>query len=361
MIRAVSRLAALVAGTLVLAAAAAAQGGPPQAGAAPAGPSPAGAGRSWAAAQIRTVTDAGLLGGDRAAFRADDVLTRGELYEALTALGKPAPAPVDPGRGVTVRELHARLVAGLGLLPLARRIRVGLRDAGLQPTAHVGTEAVARMLRLRFNHPQSADERELRPHDPATRAEAAYSLSRLLALQEWELQRVRDAAGAFVVPALGDWQRQVLSRALRFVGFPYVFAGSSERPQQVWTTGKPVPAPAGFDCSGFVWRVYKLEPFAGAPTLGGHLRGRTTYAMSAEVKRTARIGREALQPGDLIFFGPRGPRSRPAEIGHMGIYLGHGWFVHSSSEGVALELLAGFYETRFAWARRPLAEAGLSA
>ena len=39
-------------------------------------------------------------------------------------------------------------------------------------------------------------------------------------------------------------------------------------------------APGGFDCSGFVWRVFKLEPFAGASALASVLRGRTTYEMS---------------------------------------------------------------------------------
>ncbi len=43
----------------------------------------------------------------------------------------------------------------------------------------------------------------------------------------------------------------------------------------------------------------------------------------------------------------------------MGIYVGNGWLVHSSSRGVALEPMTGWYETRFAWARRPLVEAGL--
>lgn len=325
-------------------------------------PSPAKQPASWAAEQIRTVTAVGLLGADEMSFRPDDPLTRVELYDALAALGKPVRPPADPSRVVTMRELDAQLVAALELLPYSRRIRLALRDADLGPTPYVGTEAVARLLRLRINHPQGAEELELRPADPATRAEAAYSLARLLALQDWELQRVRDAVGVFELPVLTDWQRQVLTRALRFVGFPYVFAGASERPQELWSAmGTLVPAPAGFDCSGFVWRVYKLEPFAGAPGLAGLLQGRTTYAMSAEVKRTARIARADVQPGDLIFFGPRGPRSKPAQIGHMGIYVGNGWFVHSSDEGVALELLAGWYEERFAWARRPLAEAGLTA
>jgi hypothetical protein len=33
--------------------------------------------------------------------------------------------------------------------------------------------------------------------------------------------------------------------------------------------------------------------------------------------------------------------------------------IHSSGQGVALSPLTGWYKTNFAWARRPLAEAGL--
>jgi cell wall-associated NlpC family hydrolase len=82
--------------------------------------------------------------------------------------------------------------------------------------------------------------------------------------------------------------------------------------------------------------------------------------MSGEVPRSARIARADLEPGDVVFFGARGPRSRPGEVGHMGIYAGNGWIVHSSRFGTTLQPLVGWYETTFAWGRRPLAEAGLS-
>jgi cell wall-associated NlpC family hydrolase len=83
--------------------------------------------------------------------------------------------------------------------------------------------------------------------------------------------------------------------------------------------------------------------------------------MSGEVPVALRIPIEELQPADIVFFGSRGPESKPAEVGHMGIYLGGGWFVHSSSHGVTLDPMTGWYQSRFAWARRPLAEAGLDA
>jgi hypothetical protein len=44
----------------------------------------------------------------------------------------------------------------------------------------------------------------------------------------------------------------------------------------------------------------------------------------------------------------------------MGIYVGSGWIAHSSRFGTTLVPLEGWYRTRFAWGRRPLAEAGLA-
>jgi cell wall-associated NlpC family hydrolase len=319
---------------------------------------------SWADAQIRTVTAVAILGDDPATFRPSDPLTRGELADALAAWGKPAAVPADPTSLVTVRELDAQLVGALGLLPAARRIRVAARDAGLAPVPILGTETVARLLGLRLNHPEGSDDLELSPSQPATRAEAAYSLARALALTPGQLSWLDQLGQTFSLPALDDWQRAVLGRALRFVGYPYVWSGTSETTQELWSATAPggwVSAPGGFDCSGFVWRVYKTKPFAGAPLLGDILKGRTTYAMSAEVDKAARIGFDDLLPGDVIFFGSHGVLSAPQEIGHMGIYVGNGWFVHSSGAGVTLQPLQGWYTTTFAWARRPLTEAGLTA
>jgi hypothetical protein len=319
--------------------------------------------QSWAAPQIAALVAAGVMGSEPAAFRPDDPISAGELYDAFVALGRPAQAPADPVRTVPMRELDARLVRALGLRPAAARVRVAARDADLAPTSYLGTETVVRLLGLRINHPQSRESLERRPADPASRAEAAYSLARLMALTPGQVATVDRLSRTLAFPQLSDWQRSVLGRAIRFVGYPYVFAGSSEKPQRIWNASPPaglVDAPAGFDCSGLVWRVYKLQPFDEAPQLATVLVGRTTYAMSAEVPPARRIAMAGLAPGDVIFFGDRGPTSKPAQIGHSGIYVGGGWFVHASSNGVTLQPLEGWYRARFAWARRPLAEAGLS-
>jgi cell wall-associated NlpC family hydrolase len=78
--------------------------------------------------------------------------------------------------------------------------------------------------------------------------------------------------------------------------------------------------------------------------------------MSGEVTKKLRIPFEKLAPGDVLFFGSHGPKSKPAEVDHTGIYLGNGWLIHSSEFGVALAPLDGWQLERFAWARRPLSE-----
>jgi cell wall-associated NlpC family hydrolase len=308
----------------------------------------------FASAEIAKVVAVGLMGPSVAAFRPDDPLTASELATVIASLGG-AISVADPYAPVSVRELDARLVSLAGLRPAAQSVRLAALDAGLEPRPWLGTETVARMLGLRVNHPRGDDERELGHSTPVTRAETAYSVAVYLGLTDTSISAVGSAAEALAFPQMSEWQRTVVARSLRFVGSPYVWAGTSERPQQLF--GKMLPG--GFDCSGFVWRVYKLQPFDAAPDLARVLVGRTSYAMSGEVARSARITRDALRAGDVVFFGSRGSRSKPSEVGHMGIYVGNDWFVHSSRYGTTLAPMTGWYATTFAWARSPLVEAGL--
>lgn len=309
---------------------------------------------SFAAAEIATVVEAGLMAPSVESFRPEDPLTASELATVVASLGG-AISVADPVALVPVRELDARLVSLAGLRPAAQSVRLAALAAGLQPRPWLGTETVARMLGFRMNHPRTEDELELQVSQPVTRAEAAFSIARYLELDPVEADAVRLEAERLSFPALSEWQRTVVSRSLGFVGSPYVWAGTSERAQQLF--GKTLPG--GFDCSGFVWRVYKLQAFSGAPELARVLVGRTSYAMSGEVDRSRRVPREALQPGDVVFFGSRGSRSKPSEVGHMGIYVGNDWFVHSSRFGTTLTPMTGWYERTFAWGRSPLVEAGL--
>jgi len=312
---------------------------------------------SWAQPQIKLVTSHGLMGGDAATFKPDSLLTQGALAELTADLTDQEVTPaVVPTALVTMAGLDSSLVKALGLREAAAAFAAGARSAGLAPPSRFGTEVVARLLGLRTNHPAGQDSLELLPQDSATRAEAAYSAARILGFGGWETESITEGASTFTLPELTPLQRQILHTAVSLIGYPYVWGGTSEKPQ----APLGVQTPGGFDCSGFVWRVYKLQKYAGAPQLRDLIRGRTTMQMSGEVPKTSRIALEELQPGDILFFGSRGPKSKPAQINHAGIYLGEGWFIHSSGYGVAVAKLDGWYASSFAWARSPLIEAGLA-
>jgi cell wall-associated NlpC family hydrolase len=317
---------------------------------------PVGQAASWARPQIRTVVDAGLMGPSVQNFRPGQPLTRGAIGYAIAVLTGEQQVVVDPQHPLTIAQLDRRLVGYLGLRSAANTFRRTARDAGLDPPYRFGDEVVARSLQLRVNHPAERDDLELRPNDVATRAEAAYSLARILRLGQWDKDWVNSLAGSFTLPAYTSWQTRVLKRSVHFTGFPYVWGGTSEHEQTLFG----VTDRGGFDCSGFVWRVYKLVPYDGGGTLSSVIKGRTTYQMSGEVPKSKRIAKRYLKPGDVMFFGSRGPSSSPSQVDHTGIYLGRGWMIHSSGQGVTVIPFAGWYVDRFAWARRPLREAGLA-
>jgi cell wall-associated NlpC family hydrolase len=281
----------------------------------------------------------------------------------------PAPTPLAPvaehalyratapSRPVTIKQLDAALVGYLGLGGAAREIQDTLARAGLRPPANTGTEAVARLLDLRLNHPSGQDGLELLPSQPATRAEAAWSFAQVLRLDQWAVDSVQHAADTFTLPELTTWQRQILTTAVHYVGYPYVWGGTSPTAE----TEFGVRSAGGFDCSGYVWRVYKLTQYSGASRLPGVLRGRTTYQMSGEVPHRELVPAAKLQPADVMFFGAHGRRSKPSEVDHTALYLGNGWFIQSSDEGVTLLPFDGWYTHSYAWGRRPLREAGLAA
>jgi cell wall-associated NlpC family hydrolase len=289
---------------------------------------------SWAAPEIEIVVSAGLMATSSADFRPDEPLTQGELAIVLASLGLAQVNVTDPKRFVTMRELDARLVTALGLRPEARSLRDAIMQAGLAPTPWLGTETIARMLGLRVNHPREQEQLELQIKQTATRAEAAYSVARVLAITEYELEDVRQAADSFVSPWVTDWQQEVLRRALHFVGTPYVWAGTSERPQPLFGT----VLPGGFDCSGFVYYLY------GA--VFGQKIPRMPHDMASEGMPVARSD---LKRGDLVFFGYHGTFT------HVGIYAGNGQFVHATHRGspvMVTPLDSDYYRDRYMTAVR---------
>jgi cell wall-associated NlpC family hydrolase len=265
----------------------------------------------------------------------------------------------NPSAPETMAQLDTSLVQAIGLGKAAKEFVQGARDDDLSVPSRFGTEVVARLLDLRLNHPAAQDFLELRPQDPATRAEAAYSAAQILAfgplVDSWQIAQVKSLAADFVLPELTTWQAQILEVAFSKIGMPYIWGGTKDGAE----TEFGITSRGGYDCSGFVWRVYKLQKYPNEGTLASTIQGRTTYTMSIEVPRSKRITFKKLQPADVIFFGSKGVHSKGSQVFHTGIYVGNGWFIQSSDEGVALAQLTGYYKQKFAWGRRPLQEAGL--
>ena len=313
--------------------------------------------RSWAHAEIRLVVSQGLMADSVASFRPNAPLTQGALTELIAGLTDPEiepPPPAGSTTPVTIAQLDAQLVRALGLGDEASLFYGAAAAAGTRPPARFGTEVVARLLGLRKNHEAPHDDLERLPSDTASRAEAAYSAARILRFSGSELRAVEESAQTFELPELTAWQRRILTTAFSRIGFPYVWGGESDGRLS------PFGAQPSGDCSGFAWRVFKLQVYPGGAALAATLRGRTAAAMAGEVGPRRRIAFNRLAPADLVFFANGGPRARPAAVDHMGINLGNGWLIHSSRYGVALARLDGWYVRRFAWGRRPLLEAGLS-
>lgn len=124
-------------------------------------------------------------------------------------------------------------------------------------------------------------------------------------------------------PAAGSVGEQIVAFAEQFLGTPYVWAGSS---------------PSGFDCSGFVSYVFKNF---------GYTVNRTAASMYTN---GVAVDKSELQIGDAVFFA-----SSSESIGHVGIYIGDGEFIHSSS-GCGYVTISGldesYYSRMYVGARR---------
>jgi cell wall-associated NlpC family hydrolase len=302
---------------------------------------------TWDSAQQRDVVRAGLLappaGGG---FAGAAALTGQQLGVAFAALGARLglPALDVPSGPMSVVDFDRLMVDQLGLADVADTVRRAAWHAGLVPPSYFGTEVVARALGLRFNHPVPAAEAiELYPTDIITRAEAAWSLDVVLHFAGWEIAAARTALAAFALPAYTTAQRSALRIAVSKIGMPYIWGGETDLPS-------PGQVHGGYDCSGFVWRVFKLTGLASG------INGRTAAQMAGEIPKSQRLRWSELEPGDLMFFGSArfGSRATEANVVHTAIVLGNGWLINSSAQGVYLQPMEGWRHDEFAWGRRVL-------
>lgn len=107
--------------------------------------------------------------------------------------------------------------------------------------------------------------------------------------------------------------------AMQYLGISYVWGGAT---------------PAGFDCSGFIMYVYNQ--------LGVSL----PHNAAMQYGYGTAVPRDALEPGDLVFFDG---------LGHAGIYIGGGQFIHSPHTGDVVKISSlydSWYASTYVGARR---------
>lgn len=256
----------------------------------------------------------------------------------------------EPDGPLTAAVLDAAVVRWLGLAPERRGLQQIADGAGVRLKTPPGfaTEVLVREARLRRNYPASQDQYELGMGDTVRRADLAdvvFRATSLAAHRKANLSVFR----TIQLPVLSDAQRSIVERAFSYVGHPYIWGGESPSTSSPWGGQQH----AGFDCSGLVWGVYKLGVPGNEGDGQGTPGGRTADQMAWE-SPAQNIRLEALQTGDLIFFGPNGMQSPRGSIGHVGIALGNGWMIHSSGSisGPSVTYLKTYWPDGMTWGRR---------
>ena len=123
--------------------------------------------------------------------------------------------------------------------------------------------------------------------------------------------------------AVSSKGQAIVELAKKYLGTPYVYGGSS---------------PSGFDCSGFVYFLYKNM-------------GVTLNRVAADQMTNGTwVPKNALQPGDIVGFA-----NKSGYITHVGIYAGNGMMIHSPQTGDVVRyesIVTGNYARRLTCGRR---------
>ena len=107
----------------------------------------------------------------------------------------------------------------------------------------------------------------------------------------------------------------VIAKAYTYLGTPYRYGGSGY---------------GGTDCSGFTMAVF------------GSFGISLPHGATSQYSMCRSVTTEERAPGDLVFFATGG-----SGIGHVGIYLGGGQFIHASTtSGVIISSLSESYYAR---------------
>ena len=132
-----------------------------------------------------------------------------------------------------------------------------------------------------------------------------------LPAEDCEPVHYADYEGTYATSTLAE---DIIAHSYSYLGTPYRYGGTSY---------------SGIDCSGFTMKVFAQ--------FGIYL----PHGASDQYALSTPVTTEERAPGDLVFFNTSG-----YGIGHVGIYLGGGQFIHAStSRGV---IISSLYESYYA-------------
>jgi cell wall-associated NlpC family hydrolase len=228
------------------------------------------------------------------------LLDRAQSYNAsiLTDI-RDYRAVVDRSQRVLNRERNARRETVAELASLQQQIK---DSVAAEKQRYNGLRAKVRRLIEERRQAEIAASR--RVAEAQRRLQAASTTQAVAVNDIGGVSSTSDPGVSVPLPAPSTLGEAAANIALGQLGTPYVWGGGS---------------PGGFDCSGLVSWAYGQAGLGGLPHFTGALWNSGTHISS----------QADLAPGDLVFFHG---------LGHVGMYIGGGNFVHAPHSGDVVKI-----------------------
>jgi len=116
--------------------------------------------------------------------------------------------------------------------------------------------------------------------------------------------------------------QDLVNIAKKYLKVPYRFGGTT---------------PSGFDCSGFIYYIFKQV-------------GIDVPRVSADqAKIGTTVSKAELKPGDLVFFS----NTYKAGISHTGIYIGDNQFISATNSGITIDSMeSSYWKPKYTYGKR---------